>query len=385
MSDLDELFEQEFPVEWNFLYLNHAGVAPWPVRTGMAVREFASQNVDMGARDYPEWLAAEQDLRVRLAAFIHAPSEQDIALLKNTSEGLSMVAHGFPWQPGDRVVSCAEEFPSNRWVWESLKERGVSLHTVPIRGVEDPEAALIAALDENTRLLSVSSVQYAAGERLDLKKLGQACRERGIAFCVDAIQGLGAIPHDVQTCGIDFLVADAHKWLLGPEGIALFYCAAPWRARLALHEFGWHMVEDLYEFDRASWQPAKSARRFECGSPNMLGIHAFAASLSLFEDIGAKVIERRVIARAEYLFQAIRDLPDLELLSDARPGRYAGIVSFRHREVPAEQLFQHLRANNVVCAARAGGIRFSPHMYTRIETLRDALEIATFVNKNKDL
>ena len=376
MSDLDDLLEQEFPVERNFRYLNHAAVAPWPLRTGNAVRAFAAQNVDMGARDYNDWVETEQGLRRRLAALVHAPSPDDIALTKNTSEALSMVAHGFPWNDGDNVVIAAEEFPSNRIVWESLAGRGVTTRPVTLTGVDDPETALLAAIDGRTRILAVSSVQYGLGLRVKLKKLGAACRARGVAFCVDAIQGLGVFDHNVQAANIDFLMADAHKWLLGPEGIAVFYCSAAWREKLTLHEYGWHMVEDLYDFERRAWRPARSARRFECGSPNMLGIHALSASLSLFEEIGLPVIEKRVLARAEYLFEIIKQYPDLELLSDPRPGRYAGIVTFRHRRHAVDKLYHALRGQNVVCVPRGGGIRFSPHCYTRIETLQEALEIA---------
>ena len=374
MSDLDDLLEQEFPVEENFLYLNHAAVAPWPVRTGNAVRQFAAQCVDMGARDYIAWMEAEQELRGTLAGFINAASADDIALTKNTSEALSFVAHGFPWNSGDNVVICDEEFPSNRIVWESLAERGVTVRSVSLHGAADPEALLLAAIDANTRLMSVSSVQYASGLRLDLKRLGLGCHEKSVAFCVDAIQGLGVIPHNVQAMYIDFLMADAHKWLLGPEGIAVFYCSPAWRNRLVLHEFGWHMTEDLYNFDRRDWRPAASARRFECGSPNMLGIHALAASLSLIEEVGVKEIQRRVLAHAEYLFAAIRETPQLELLTDSRPGRYAGIVTFRHRTISADKLYETLVAHNVVCAKRGGGIRFSPHVYNRRETLDRALD-----------
>jgi selenocysteine lyase/cysteine desulfurase len=194
---------------------------------------------------------------------------------------------------------------------------------------------------------------------------------------VDAIQSLGALSTDVQTSGIDFLMADAHKWLLGPEGIAAFYCAPPWRERLALHEFGWHMVERAGDYERRDWEPAHGARRFECGSPNMLGIHALDASLSLIEEIGVPEIERRVLARARRLLELIGMRPQLELITDASPGRYAGIVTFRHRSLTPEQLEPQLRARRVVCARRGGGIRFSPHFYTPLEQLDEAIAVAS--------
>ncbi len=377
MTDLNDLFEQEFPVDTNLAYLNHAAVAPWPVRTGNAVRRFAAECVDMGAHDYASWLEQERDLRMQLARLVNSESPDDIALVKNTSEGLSIIAHGFPWRDHDNVVIAAGEFPSNRIVWESLDRHGVELRQVPLTQSEDPELALLAAADDRTRLLSVSSIQYVTGLRLNLTRLGRLCRERGIVFCVDAIQGLGVVPHDVQGMCIDFLVSDAHKWLLGPEGVAVFYCSARWRERLVLHEYGWHMTDHPDDFDRLDWRPAESSRRFECGSPNMLGIHAFSASLELLEEIGPVEIESRVLGHARLLMDGIAANPRLELLTRNEPGRYAGIVSFRHRTIPTATLFKHLHNQRVVCAQRGGSIRLSPHAYHRTEVLEQVLDLIT--------
>jgi cysteine desulfurase/selenocysteine lyase len=365
----------QFPVVHQFIYLNHAAVAPWPRRTAEAVKRFADENLERGAADYPRWMLAEQTLREQLAALINAPSSDDVALLKNTSEALSVVAHGFPWQPGDNVVISDEEFPSNRIVWESLAAKGVTVRQVTLIGGADPESSLLAAIDRRTRLLSISSVQYASGLRLDLARLGELCHRRGVAFCVDAIQGLGVLPHDVQAMQIDFLMADGHKWLLGPEGLAAFYCAAGWRERLTLNQFGWHMVETIGDYDQREWQAARSARRFECGSPNMLGIHALSASISLLQEIGIMTVAERVLERAWHLIEAISRRDDLELITAPLPGRFAGIVTFRHKVADHKALFARLQSQKVVCALRAGGIRFSPHFYTPLAQLDEALAV----------
>lgn len=375
MPGLDEWLAEEFPVTRKLVYLNHAAVAPWPQRTAQAVTRFAAECVAEGARHYPRWVETERQVKSWLAELIQAPSADDIALLKNTSEALSVVAYGFPWRQGDNVVISDEEFPSNRIVWESLASQGVAVRQVSLRG-SDPEQALLEAADSRTRLLSISSVQYASGRRLDLARLGEGCRRRGMAFCVDAIQGLGAIRHDVEAMRIDFLMADAHKWLLGPEGIAVFYCRPEWRERLTLHQYGWHMVEDYGNYDRLDWEVARSARRFECGSPNMLGVHALHASLSLLREVGLAQIERRVLERAERLMAAIRAVPELELLTPAQAGRYAGIVTFRHRRRDSAELLMDLQAHGIVCARRGGGIRYSPHFYTPLEQLDQAVTLA---------
>lgn len=374
----ETLLADEFTLKPPWIYLNHAAVAPWPRRTAEAVRRFAEENQDYGASHYEAWLATERATRAQIATLIKAPSDDDIAFVKNTSEALSIVAHGFPWQAGDNVVISDEEFPSNRIVWESLTRYGVRVREVGLN-VRDPEQALLDAADDRTRLLSISSVQYASGLRLDLARLGAACRAREIAFCVDAIQSLGAIDHHVAACAIDFLMADAHKWLLGPEGIGVFYCRAAWRERLMLHEYGWRMVQHPGDFDRREWQVDPSARRFECGSPNMLGIHALSASLSLLLEIGMPRVERLVLTRAEHLMAAIEASPVLELATRRDPGRYAGIVSFRHRHMPSAALYELLRQQHVVCALRAGAVRFSPHCHTALAQLDQALAVASEV------
>jgi len=375
-AGLDKLIADEFPLRDDLIYLNHAAVAPWPQRTAAAVKHFADENLHSGAARYPAWLGAEQSLREDLARFVNASSADDIAFQKNTSEALSAVAHGFPWREGDNVVIASEEFPSNRIVWESLRPRGVEVRRVDLSQLADPEQTLLAAADKRTRLLSASSVQYASGLRMDLERLGAECKRRGIAFCVDAIQGLGVFAHDVEAMAIDFLMADAHKWLLGPEGIAVFYCRPEWRDRLTLHQYGWHMINNAGDFDQPQWEVSSTARRFECGSPNMLGIHALRASLSLLTEVGIAEVERRIMTRAEHLFEAIAARNELVLLSSNAAKRYAGIVTFRHAHRQNNELFAKLREHGVVCAARGGGVRYSPHFYTPLTKLDRAVELA---------
>jgi selenocysteine lyase/cysteine desulfurase len=315
-------------------------------------------------------------LRTQLQQLINAPSSDNIALLKNTSEALSVVAFGLPWQTGDNIVTSNEEFPSNRVVWEALREQGVELRQADLHSADTPEDALFARVDARTRLMTVSSIQYASGLRLDLEKLGRFCRAHNILFCIDAIQSIGAVRVDVQATHADFVMADGHKWMLGPEGLALFYCRAELRDQLRLNQYGWHMTDSFTNFDRNTWAPAPSARRFECGSPNMLGIHALSASVSLLLETGMERVEAAVIDSARTLHDAIAASPNLELLSDTTPGRFGGIVTFRHRTLDNQRLFDHLTQNGVMCALRGGGVRFSPHFYTPREQLLRAVELA---------
>jgi len=367
-------YSEEFPLRSGIVYLNHAAVGVWPKRTADAVKAFAEENMRQGAADYPQWMKTERELRGRLARLINAPAHDDIALVKNTSEALSLIAYGLNWQAGDNIVSTNQEFPSNRMVWESLHSKGVELRLADVSG-EEPEAAMLALCDEHTRLLTVSSVQYGTGLRMDLGRLGGFCRQHDILFCIDAIQSLGALQFDAQVYHANFVVADGHKWMLGPEGLAVFYSTPAARDALTLLQYGWHMAERAGDFDAINWMPATAARRFEPGSPNMLGIHALNASLSLLEEIGMVDVESAVLSNAETLMAWVQARPELELITSAEQGRYAGIVTFRHGQLDQAghaDLYRKLMQAGIVCAHRAGGIRFSPHCYNDIDVLAHA-------------
>lgn len=356
------MYSDHFTLDPSVIYLNHAAVSPWPKVAVEAVSSFARENGETGALRYPDWMTKESALRASLARLINAPSIDDIALLKSTSEGLSVVAHGLDWQAGDNVVTIAQEFPSNRIVWQSLEPSGVEVRLLDLEAENDPEQALMALCNKNTRLLAVSSVQYATGRRMRLSNLGQFCRENHILFVVDAIQSLGALPFDLNETLADVVVADGHKWMLGPEGLALFYCRAELRERMQLHQYGWHMVETAWDFEASSWRPADSARRFECGSPNMLGAHALLASLELLQSIGIEQILSRIEVNTAVCIEQI-DNRGFELLTPRAQDQRAGIVTFRVPDSDTHALQQELMKHKVVCAERGGGIRFSPHFH----------------------
>ncbi|MCK9606371.1 MAG: aminotransferase class V-fold PLP-dependent enzyme [Methylomonas sp.] len=366
----------EFPLTDQLIYLNHAAVAPWPKRTSDTVIAFAEQNSRFGSHFYLDWLKKEAELRRQLQTLLNAASSEDIALVKNTSEALSFVAYGLPWQSGDNIVSSNEEFPSNRLPWQSLADQGVEFRQADLGGTDTPEDALFALVDDRTRLLTISSIQFASGLRMDLPRIGEFCKQRGILFCVDAIQSLGAVQFDAQACQADFVMADGHKWMFGPEGLGVFYSTAEARAQLMLTQYGWHMMKDIHNYENVPWEIHPGARRFECGSPNMLGIQALSASLSLLLETGMETVEAKVIERSDYLKAAIADHPQLVLLSNRQSPLKSGIVVFKHQSHDNQALYQHLQQNGVVCALRGGGIRFSPHFYNSFTELDRALKLA---------
>jgi len=373
-------FLDEFVQAPGLRYLNHAAVAPWPNRAASAVARFAQENVLLGARDYSDWMALEQRLRERLMRLLNAPSTDDIALVKNTSEALSFVAFGLPWQSGDQIVISDEEFPSNRIVWEALAAQGVEVIQASLKG-DDPEGALLAACGPRTRLMSVSAIQFASGLRLDLQRLGAGCKQQNVLFCIDAIQQLGALPFDVQSYQCDFAMADGHKWLLGPEGLGVFYVRSELREQLKLHEFGWHMLEHMGDYSRTTWEPAKSARRFECGSPNMLGAMALEASLSLLEEVGMPTVATLIAERVQRLQDGLSAIAGITLHSPLNPARRGGIFSFSIDGIDNQVVYEALMAQQVVCIPRGPGVRFSPHFYTEKRVIDETIAIVTDIAK----
>jgi selenocysteine lyase/cysteine desulfurase len=362
----------EFPLDESICYLNHAAVSPWPKRTAQAVQAFAEENITLGASQYPLWELKERELREQLRKLIKAPGSDDIALVKNTSEGLSKIAYGLKWKKGDEIVISDEEFPSNRIVWESLKGLGVKVIEVSLNKNE-LEAHIASHFNENTRLLAISSIQYASGTRLNLKRMGEHCKTAGVLFCVDAIQSLGAYDFDLEENLADFVIADGHKWLMAPEGLGLFYTRKEIREAMNINEFGWHMVKDAGNYNTKTWEVADTAHKFECGSPNMLGAHGLSASLSLIEDYGIKEIEKKLNDLSDYMRAALLEIPACQLNQHPEKEYQSAIVNFNIEGKNSEALRSALMKQGVICVNRGEGIRFSPHFYTPKEVIDRAL------------
>jgi selenocysteine lyase/cysteine desulfurase len=365
----------EFPLDDNLIYLNHAAVSPWPKRTVRAVSQFAEQNTTHGSQFYLKWLERERTLRQQLQTLLNAPSVNDIALVKNTSEALSFVAYGLTWNSGDNIVSSNEEFPSNRIPWQSLSKQGVEFRQAELTQSSSPEQALFDLVDRNTRLLTISSIQFASGLRVNLERIGEFCKQHNILFCIDAIQSLGCVQFDVQAYQADFVMADGHKWMLGPEGLGVFYTTPQAREKLQLTQYGWHMMENTHNYENKPWKIHPGAQRFECGSPNMLGIHAWSSSLSLLLETGMNTVEAQALANAGYIRELIESNPQLSLLSLDQELTSA-IVLFKHKSLANRALFKALSQQGVACAMRGQGIRFSPHFYNNYDEITLAVEIA---------
>lgn len=215
-------FRAKMPVVEKWAYFDHAGVAPLPAPTADVLVEFAGDNAANGVAHWNRWRSTVETAR-ELGARLLGAMTGEVAVIHNTTEGINFVAEGFPWRPGDNVVTLSSEFPSNLYPWLNLASRGVETRQVAVTNERLDPAAVEKACDARTRVLALSWVGYMTGWRNDLALLSEIAHKRGLFFFVDAIQALGVFPLDVGRLPIDALAADGHKWLLGPEGAGLFY------------------------------------------------------------------------------------------------------------------------------------------------------------------
>jgi len=361
-----ESYRREFPVTEKYIYLDHSGVAPTSLRVKSAIEKFLNEAAEGGAFHYPKWAQRVNEIRSACARLINAGPDE-LAFVKSTSHGLSIVAEGLDWKPGDNVLIYEKEFPSNLYPWLNLKRKGVEVRIIPSRDgrilIDDIERLI----DSKTRLLAVSSVQFSNGFRIDLKKVGALCRKNNVLFCVDAIQSLGVLPMDVKEYNIDFLSADAHKWLLGPEGIGIFYCKRELAERLAPPLIGWKCVRNEFDFDNPDFCLKTDALRFEEGSMNLLGIFGLGAAVDLLLEVGIENIETRVLGLGEIIIREAEQRGYRVLTPKARSER-GGNVTFSGDFDPAAAR-DRLREKRILVNTRGGGLRVSPHFYNTKEEL----------------
>ena len=367
-------WRSEFPVTETYIYMNHAGVAPLsrPVRDAMA--GFLEDATVNGAVNAKLWEETAETCRGAAAQLINAdPTE--IAFMKNTTQGILIAANGVDWRAGDNVVTTAVEFPANVYPWWCLKERyGVQTRMVPERAGRIHVEDIASAIDERTRVVTISHVEFASGFRNDIQALGEICREHDVWFVVDAIQSLGAIEVDVQSCNVDILAADGHKWLLAPEGAAIFYCADEKRERLINTNIGWASVVNPRDFLNYDLKQKPDATRFEEGSYNSVGLYGLKAAIELLLDIGISVIKARILELTAHLITGL-EAKGYRVVTPRANSERAGIVIFESDRHTPTEIYESLYAENIITAERGSGVRVSPHFYNTISEIERLLEV----------
>ena len=365
------------PIARRFAYFDHAAVGPLPERTQAAIGRWLQQATELGDTVWPEWNRQVEQGRTHAAALIGA-SPDEIALVPNTTAGINYIAQGLPWQAGDNVVTLANEFPSNVYPWQNLAAMGVECRLIEAPGGIVDLNRLAAAIDERTRVLSVSWVGYATGYRVDLDQVAELCQRKNVLFFLDAIQGLGVYPLDVRRTQVDFLAADGHKWLLGPEGAGVLFMRREHLDRVRPVHVGWNSVQRQYDFANLDFQLRPAASRYEGGSTNMVGQIGFAASLAMFQELGAGPLENLIGAEVDKIrVHARAELQSCgaEFISPDVPGHNSGILTFNIPGIDPAALRTKLLAADIVVSCRGGGVRLSLHGYNNEDDVGRLIDV----------
>jgi selenocysteine lyase/cysteine desulfurase len=374
-------FRAAMPIASHVAYFDHAAVAPLPESTRNAITRWLDQATEEGDVVWNQWARRLEEVRQFAARLINA-QPNEIALVSNTTTGISLVAEGFPWRAGDNVVTLANEFPSNQYPWMNQSPKGVEVRRVPVDGGVVDLDRLAAACDARTRIVSASWVGYATGWRIDVRQVAELCRRRGCLFFLDAIQGLGVFPLDVQSDGVDFLAADGHKWLLGPEGAGLLYVRREHLSLLRPLMVGWNSVVQGSDYTRIELNIRDEAARYEGGSQNMVGFMGLGASLDLLTSLGVgphgSPVAEHVLAITDHACDSLLEL-GAKLLAPRLDAHRSGIVTFDLPGHDPNVVRRRLESARIIVRCRAGGVRISPHGYATFE------EVDRFIEELKDI
>lgn len=364
-----------FPVTERAIYFNHAAVSPPPITTIRAVEAHLKDVNENGSLNFRSWLAVKEEARGLLAELLGARPEQ-VAFVRNTSDGLSTVANGLEWRPGDNIVTFSREFPSNIYPWLRLRDVfGVEVRMCEERDGRIDLAELENLIDRNTRLVAVSQVQFASGFRVDLERLARIVRRYDALLVVDVIQALGVIPIDVEGELIDVAAGAGHKWLLTPEGVGYLYLSDRARDRIQPTLVGWVSVPDPNDFLNFDQGWNRGTLAWESGTAPISLIHGLKASIELLNRFGVRNIEKYLEELTDYLCERLKERR-YEVVSSREHGEKSQIVCIRHRDgMSPMALYAHLVSRNIVTAPRGDRLRISPHLYNTSQEIDEFIHV----------
>ncbi len=370
-----------FPITEKYIYLDHAGVAPVNLMALEAAGNFMESATRNAEFDYNNWTEQVEGVRADFADLISSKPEE-IAFVRNTSHGISLVAGGLEWKEGDSIIIYEKTFPANIYPWLNLESKGVKVKFIksdnPFFNISDIEKLV----DSTTRLISVSSVEFTNSYRVDLESVGNFCRERGIYFFVDAIQTLGVFPIDVNKFNIDFLAADGHKWLLSPEGTGIFFCSNRVVNVLSPPILGWKSIVNEFEFETIDFNLKPNALKFEEGSQSILGILTLGASLKLLNKIGIQNVQDEIQRLGDLIIKLAAER-GFQLNTPSDKESRGGFFVFSG-EFDPDVVKEKLGEKNIMVKSRGGGLRVAPHIYnTDEEVLTLFNEIDNILKDNK--
>jgi selenocysteine lyase/cysteine desulfurase len=373
---MNESLRALFPLTQRFVYLNHAAVSPPPTPTIEAVVAQLRDVAANGSLHYRSWVAVRERARKLAAEMLGAETHQ-LAFMRNTSDGLSTIANGLSWQRGQNIVTFRREFPSNIYAWLHLREtQGVEVRFCEERDGRIDLEELIGLIDDRTRIVAISQVQYGSGFRADLERIGRAARAHDALLVVDVIQGMGVLPINVEAELIDAAAGACHKWLLSPEGVGLLYLSDRARERIEPTLVGWTSVSDPEDYSNFEQAWARGTLPWETGTAPTALIHGLEASLRLLKEAGLERIAAHLSELTDDLCERLANR-GYKIVSSRRAGEKSQIVCLQPKEgwTPMA-LYAHLKRQDIIAAPRGNRLRISPHLYNTtedIEALADAL------------
>ncbi|MBS1795875.1 MAG: aminotransferase class V-fold PLP-dependent enzyme [Acidobacteria bacterium] len=371
---MNENIRKLFPATQKYVYLNSAAVSPMPRPAVEAVERQLRDVSENGTVNYQEWIATKDRARALVAELLGVEPEQ-IAFLRNTSDGFSAVANGLDWRSGDNIVSFEQEFPANFYAWRYVRDRyGVELRLCPERGGRIDPDELIGMIDGRTKLVSISAVQFASGFRADLERIGEATRKADALFAVDIIQRFGAGGFDLPAQYVDIAAGASHKWLFSPEGCGILYLSERARERVEPALVGWISVETPWNFDDTE-QPFKStALAWESGTGCASLFYGLEQSLTILRETGLDRIEQYLDELTDYLCERLGE-KDYELVSSRAPGEKSQIVCVRHRNGrSSNEIARHLEENKIIVSPRGDRLRIAPHFFNNREDIDELIK-----------
>jgi selenocysteine lyase/cysteine desulfurase len=372
----EELRRHEFPVARGKFFLAHAGVCPLPRRVAEAIAECASQAM-LG--DQEAFMLHRLDEARKLASRLLNCQPDEIALVGPTSLALSFVAAGLSFRKGDNILIYHDDYPSNVYPWMALAEKGVEVRLLNIKNFGTIRAVdVMGQVDESTKLVALASCHFISGYRLEHEVIGKFLRERGILFCLDAIQTLGAFPTTVEH--VDFLAADAHKWLLGPCGAGVFYVRGELQEKLNPPIYGWHNVRSPNFVAQERIVFHNGAVKYEAGTQNLIGLVGLIAAMELALEIGLENIAAELLRKRAWLIPALQAKDFTVLNAGAQTENASGIISFFQPGKDLAELSKKLSEAGIVASLRTNRagqnfIRLSPHFYNTDTELQRVLEL----------
>lgn len=363
-----------FPIAERSIYFNHAAVSPPPITSIRAVEAQLRDVQENGSANFRDWLAVKEQARALLANLLGARPDQ-VAFMRNTSDALSSVANGLSWHAGDNIVTFSREFPSNIYPWLRVRDAfGVEVRMCEERNGRIDFAELTSLIDDHTRIVAVSHVQYGSGFRMDLERLGRIARQHDALFVVDAIQALGVVPTNVEAEFIDVAAGASHKWLLAPEGVGYLYLSDRARERIQPTVVGWISVpnpDDYLNFEQG-W--SRGTLAWDTGTGPTALIHGFKTSLELLTRFGVENVAKYLEELTDDLCERLR-AKQYEVVSSRARGEKSQIVCIRHLGgISAMSLYYQLNSKNIVTAPRLERLRIAPHFYNT------PAEVQEFVN-----